>query len=43
MKELGVKYGIGIDSSTIMVFELHEFPKHTIRGHGIVEIKKTAP
>jgi len=40
MKETHMKYGIGIDVNTAMVFDLEDFPqKYTVIGNGIVEAK----
>ena len=40
MKEKNVKYGIGIDVETAMVFDVENSPeKYTVMGDGIVEVK----
>lgn len=43
MKETHMKYGVGIDVDTAMVFDMDDFPgKYTVIGDGIVEIKTNA-
>jgi cyanophycinase-like exopeptidase len=40
MKETHMKYGIGIDVNTAMVFDMENFPeKYEVIGDGIVEVK----
>lgn len=40
MKETHMKYGIGIDVETAMVFDMENFPeKYEVIGNGIVEVK----
>jgi hypothetical protein len=40
IKEKNVKYGIGVDVVTAIVFDVENFPeKYTVIGDGIVEVK----